>query len=440
MAKVQILITEEIGPAWWGEWGIACFSVNSLNNALTDISDKDEIEVLINSPGGVVDEGLAIFSRLIELGKTNKVVTRCIGQAASIAALIFLGGSERVMMPGTKAMIHQASSGEWGKADDLRKKADELEAESDNIFNLMIDRSDKMKENESKLREYFDSEKYIYADECVQLGIAHRVEELPKAYKFSNQKMLSTMFDMNKFKTTMQKLDKFLSGTKMASIQTDGDNATTIYYEGELKEGTAVFSDEAMQTALNDGDYVIGGSTYTVKDGKITSVSASSASADGTSTASADDAAAAAQAKAEQDMVASMKTFPNGEYTVNSKNYIVKDGVVSLKIETAPVVDVTKDPAFMQMQKDLQLMKTQQAEIEAKRKNLEKENSEMKAVIAEVKSIGFGQGLGDDVPAGYEMKDGKMVKKDQSKMSRKERLLMVAEQMESNREREAVNS
>lgn len=426
MAKVQILILDEIGPEFWG-----LISAKTVNDQLILLKDEDDLEVLINSPGGFVDEGLSIFNLLIEEGKKRSVTTKNIGQAASIAALIFLSGKERVMMPGSKLMIHQASSGEWGKGEDLIKKGNALIEESNNIFDLMINRSDKMKENETKLREYFDDEKFIFADECVELGIAHKVEELPKAFKFSNNKMFSLMFDLKKFQTTMSKLDKFLSGKKMASIQTDGDNATTIYYDGELKEGTAVFSDEAMTTALADGDYVIGGSTYTVKDGKITSIAVSADNAD----ENKDDAAAVAAA--EQKIVDSMKSFPDGDYVVNSKNYSVKSGVVSLKIETSPIVDVKKDPAFMQMQKDMQMLKSAQLKAENEKKNLEKENSEMKAVIAEVKTIGFGQGLGDEknVPAGYEMKDGKLVKKAMDKMSRKERLLMVAEQMESSRER-----
>lgn len=429
MAKVQILILDEIGPEFWG-----LISAKTVNDQLVLLKDDDELEVLINSPGGFVDEGLSIFNLFIEEGKKRKVVTKNIGQAASIAALIFLGGTERVMMPGSKLMIHQASSGEWGKGEDLIKKGEALIEESNNIFDLMINRSDKMKENESKLREYFDAEKYIFADECVEIGIAHKVEDLPKASKFSNNKMFSIMFDLKKFQTTMSKLDKFLSGKKMASIQTDGDNATTIYYDGELKEGTAVFSDEAMTTAMADGDYVIGGSTYTVTAGKVSSVAVSTDSADdATAQANADAVAKAA----EQKIVDSMKAFPDGDYTVNSKNYSVKSGVVSLKIETSPVVDVTKDPAFMQMQADIKLMKAAQLKAENEKKLLQKENSEMKAVIAEVKQIGFGAGLGDDkdVPAGYEMKDGKLVKKAADKMTRKERLLMVADSMEAAREK-----
>lgn len=424
MKKVQILILDEIGPDYWG-----LISAKTVKDQLVVLQDDDELDVLINSPGGFLDEGLSIFNLLIEEGKKRKVTTKNIGQAASISALIFLGGTERVMMPGSKLMIHQASSGEWGKGEDLIKKGEALIEESNNIFDLMMNRSDKMKSNESKLREYFDAEKYIFADECVELGIAHKVEDLPKASKFSNNKMFSIMLDLKKFQTTMAKLDKFLSGKKMASIQTDGDNATTIYYDGELKEGTAVFSDEAMTTALADGDYVIGGSTYTVKDGKITSVAVTSDSA-------ADAAAADATALAEQKIVNSMKGFADGEYTVNGKNYIVKAGEVSMKIDTNPVVDITKYPAFIQMQADMKLMKAAQLKAEADKKLLEKENTDMKAVIAEVKKIGFGQGLGDEksVPAGYEMKDGQLVKKAADKMTRKERLLMVADQMESARE------
>lgn len=435
MKRGQIIIAGDIGPSWWD-----MIDDKTVSDQLVLLKDAEEIEVLINSPGGFVDCGLGIFNRLIEAGKSQKIITKNIGQCSSIAALIFLSGQERVMMPGTKCMIHHASSGEWGKADDLRKKADELEAESNNIFNLMILRSDKLKENEAKLREYFDAEKFIFADECVELGLAHKVEELPKAFSFSPNQMFNTMSkDLNKLGKLMKKMEDFLSGKKMASVQTDGDNAKTIYYDGELKEGTAVYSDEAMTTALSDGDYVVNGVTYTVAAGKVSAVS--DPSTDESEEAKAKrlkEEAATAAANAEKVLMQSMTNFADGEYTVNGKTYVVKDKQVSMKIDTN---DITTNPAFVEMKKQMNEMNKKFNDVSVENQRLKQENtsvkSEMKEIVKEIKSIGFGEGLGDDanVPAGYEMKNGKLVKKDPKQMSQKERLLMVAETMESQRER-----
>lgn len=408
--RSQILILDEIGPEWWG-----MISAKTVTDQLTTMQDADEIEVLINSPGGIVDEGTAIFNLLIDAGKTQKIITKCIGQAASISALIFLAGSERVMLPGTKVMIHQASSGGWGKGDELIKKGQELIEESNNIFDLMMNRSDKIKSNETKLREYFDAETYIFADECVELGIAHSVEVLPKAYNFSPNKMFSTMFDTKKMQSLMTKMERFLSGKKMSSVQTEGENSITVYFDGELKEGTELFTDEAMTKPVDAGDYVIGGTTYTVSGGKITGVKAESS--------------AAATDVADDVILNLAKALPNGEHVINGKTVVVADGVATMKVVAA--ADPEKDELRRKADDLEKKMNAEKARADKATADALAAKNEMKAIADEFKTLGFGSGLDVDDPA---------KKKDRSKMSRKELLLMQAETMESLRERADANS
>ena len=87
--------------------------------------EADEIDVHINSNGGAVSEGLAIYNVL----KNNKakVTTYCDGFACSAASVIFMAGDERVMNSASLLMIHNAWTYGEGDAAELRKQADDLE-------------------------------------------------------------------------------------------------------------------------------------------------------------------------------------------------------------------------------------------------------------------------------------------------------------------------
>lgn len=87
--------------------------------------DVDQINVYINSYGGEVAEGLAIYNQL----KNHKarVRTICDGFACSAASVVFMAGNERLMNPASLLMIHNAWSSAAGNAAELRKAADDLE-------------------------------------------------------------------------------------------------------------------------------------------------------------------------------------------------------------------------------------------------------------------------------------------------------------------------
>lgn len=85
-----------------------------------------DIQLLVNSPGGVVDAGLAIYDTM-QLVRPQ-VATTCVGMAASIAAVILAGGAKgkRSALPSARAMIHQASGGIQGTGADIDVQAREL--------------------------------------------------------------------------------------------------------------------------------------------------------------------------------------------------------------------------------------------------------------------------------------------------------------------------
>lgn len=85
-----------------------------------------EVEVHINSYGGEVAEGVAIYNALRASGR--EVTTVCDGFACSIASVVFMAGSRRVMRPASMLMLHNPSMGAHGTSAQLRKQADDLDA------------------------------------------------------------------------------------------------------------------------------------------------------------------------------------------------------------------------------------------------------------------------------------------------------------------------
>ncbi len=93
---------------------------------LQSIKKDQEVNLYINSPGGLVDQTLAIYDTMQFMG--GNVATYCIGQAASGAAVILMAGSKgkRYILPNAKVMLHQPYGGVTGQAEDIRIQAEEV--------------------------------------------------------------------------------------------------------------------------------------------------------------------------------------------------------------------------------------------------------------------------------------------------------------------------
>lgn len=111
-------IHDVIGDYWAGT---TSSDIASQIDAIT----ADEIVVSINSPGGNIFDGIAIYNAL--RAHPARIVTRVDGLAASIASIIAQAGDERQMMSGSQMMIHNAWGFAMGDAVDMRKMADVLD-------------------------------------------------------------------------------------------------------------------------------------------------------------------------------------------------------------------------------------------------------------------------------------------------------------------------
>lgn len=118
--SAEILIYDQIGRDWWSGEGCAA---SDFAEKLKDIDPKARLVVGINSPGGNVDDGLAIYNALRRRGN---VVTRNDGMAASIASIILQAGDQRESADTAMVMIHKAWGLCVGNSDDAEKYAEIL--------------------------------------------------------------------------------------------------------------------------------------------------------------------------------------------------------------------------------------------------------------------------------------------------------------------------
>jgi len=134
--------------------------------------DIENINVYVNSYGGEVAEGLAIYNALKR--HKAKVTTYADGFACSIASVIFAAGDERVMSNTSLLMIHNAWSGAVGNSKDLRKQADDLDKINQASINAYMNI---VNIKEEELKELMDNESWLNADEALEKGFATKIIE-----------------------------------------------------------------------------------------------------------------------------------------------------------------------------------------------------------------------------------------------------------------------
>lgn len=152
-------------------WDDSETSSYSLSRQLAEL-DVDSITVGINSYGGDISEGLAIYNALKR--HRAKVTTRCDGFACSIASVVFMAGDERVMADPSMLMIHNGWTSAVGNAKELRKAADDIEKMTEASVQIYLQ---SVGIEEDELRRLMDEETWIAADEAVKMGFATAIEE-----------------------------------------------------------------------------------------------------------------------------------------------------------------------------------------------------------------------------------------------------------------------
>jgi len=152
-------------------WGITAEDFARELDAIT----APEILVMINSPGGDVFDGVAIYNAL--RAHPAKVTTRVDGLAASAASFIAQAGDHRIILSSGQMMIHDAWGLVIGDARDMREMADLLDRQSENIANIYAARSGKDKEH---FRALMAEETWFNDEESVENGLVDEVVDPSK--------------------------------------------------------------------------------------------------------------------------------------------------------------------------------------------------------------------------------------------------------------------
>jgi len=135
--------------------------------------DKD-ISVYINSPGGSVSAGLAIYDTMQYI--KSDVSTICIGSAASMGAVVLAGGTKgkRYALPHARVMIHQPWGGTEGSARDIEIRAKEIMYMRDEVNKIL---SNHTGQTQKRIERDTDRDFYMSATEAVEYGLIDRVIE-----------------------------------------------------------------------------------------------------------------------------------------------------------------------------------------------------------------------------------------------------------------------
>ena len=154
---------------------------------LSNEDSKTDIHLYINSPGGSISAGLAVYDCMQFL--RCDVATYCIGQAASMAAVLLAGGQagKRFLLANNRVLIHQPLiSGELiAPATDLEIEAREIMRLRERIYTILAKHTGQSAE---KIEKDCDRNLWLDADEAIKYGLADRIiQKAPEAVKSANK-------------------------------------------------------------------------------------------------------------------------------------------------------------------------------------------------------------------------------------------------------------
>jgi len=144
-------------------------------NAETDIS------LYINSPGGIITSGMAVYDTMQFVG--CDVRTYCIGQASSMAAVLLAAGTKgkRYVLPNSRVLIHQPMGGARGTATDIGIQAEEILRMRERLNEILAEHTGQPLE---QIEKDVDRDRFMSAQQAVEYGLADEiVKRLPRKEK-----------------------------------------------------------------------------------------------------------------------------------------------------------------------------------------------------------------------------------------------------------------
>lgn len=220
-------------------------SAVNLSKKLAEIGDVSQINVYINSYGGEVAEGLAIYNALKR--HNAKIKTYCDGFACSIASVIFMAGDERIMNESSLLMIHNAWTYAVGNSEELRKQADDLEK----ITQASVEAYKAHSElSEEEIKNLMDAETWILPAEALEYGFATSVLKSENAEVSQSARM--RLFDI--IKAHQAETDPEDTDEDEEQPETDTEETPTDEGEDTEEEETDDNSEEETPETNEEGE------------------------------------------------------------------------------------------------------------------------------------------------------------------------------------------
>ena len=140
-------------------------------------NNTKDIYLYINSPGGIVADGLAIYDTMQYIKPA--VSTLCIGQAASMGSFLLAAGAkgQRMSLPNARIMVHQPSAGFQGQATDIEIHANEILKTKKRLNEIYSKHTGQSVE---KIKDALERDKFMSADEAKSFGLIDKVVEKKK--------------------------------------------------------------------------------------------------------------------------------------------------------------------------------------------------------------------------------------------------------------------
>jgi ATP-dependent Clp endopeptidase proteolytic subunit ClpP len=212
-----------------------------------------EIKLIINSRGGSVYEGFSIYNDLQDAGL--KITAYIHGFCGSIATLIASAASYVEMSETAQYMIHNASGGAQGTANEIKSTAEAL-SQIDTI--LAQNYAKKTKKTIEDIMSMMDKTTYMTPQQAKELGFVDAVRMPIAAFgKFNDKIKMDTNFK-NKIASAFKAIEEALTGTEPTNfVEPLADGITILYGDGELEVGKPVYTDETMTTFAPEGEHAL---------------------------------------------------------------------------------------------------------------------------------------------------------------------------------------
>lgn len=158
---------------------ILCGEINDTNSNIViaellylDSLNNNDISIYINSPGGSVTSGMAIYDTINFI--KSDISTICVGMAASMAAFLLSSGTKgkRYVLPNSEVMIHQPLGGAEGQATEIKIAAERILKLKDKMNQLL---SKNTGQNIKKISEDTERDYFLTADEAVKYGLVDKI-------------------------------------------------------------------------------------------------------------------------------------------------------------------------------------------------------------------------------------------------------------------------